>query len=78
MFQALKYSPEAVGISQLAGSCKGVGSVALDVNNAIVSKLRASIEALVIYHVAESQKDILTEQDIKLLETYSKLLICSL
>ncbi|GLV41033.1 DNA polymerase theta [Carabus blaptoides fortunei] len=67
---ALKYSPESVGIAQLAGSCDGVGSIALNSNNAILSRIRASIEAVVTWHVIESQKEVLAEQNVMLLNTY--------
>lgn len=70
--QALKYCPEAVGIVQLAGNCKGVGSIALDLNSAILSKIRASVEALVTWHLIESLKNSLASHDLQLLDTFSK------
>ncbi|XP_018568952.2 DNA polymerase theta [Anoplophora glabripennis] len=54
----VKYCPEAVKLSQLAGGCKGVGSVALDLYSSIESKVRASVEAIVNWHLIISLKTI--------------------
>lgn len=69
-FQAVKYCPEVVKLAQLAGSCKGVGSVALDLFSSISSKIRASVEVVVNWHLMISLKKIFRELNPGLLNIY--------
>lgn len=64
------YVPEAVGLTQMAGKCKGTGSVGLDLYSSIQPRLRSSVETVVTWHLVNSCKEALQEQNNKLLLTY--------
>ncbi|GJQ84592.1 putative DNA-directed DNA polymerase [Trypoxylus dichotomus] len=67
---AVKYTPEAIKLTQLAGGCKGVGSIALDINTSLTPRLRSAVEAVSVWHIVNAILDVVAEQDMKLLHTY--------
>lgn len=68
--QAVKYTPSVVALSQLTGSCKGIGSIGLELSSSIDSRIRASVESIVTFHLIDSVRNALAEQDFRLLDTY--------
>lgn len=70
--QAVKYLSPIVKLSQLAGSCKGVGSVGLELTSSIDSRIRASVESVVNFHLIDSLRNVLADQDFRLLDIYGR------
>ncbi|CAH0552774.1 unnamed protein product [Brassicogethes aeneus] len=66
----LTYCPEAMDLVHLAGSIKGVGSVSLDLNSSIDSKIRSSVESLVTWYIVDSLNDKLWKENPNFLEVY--------
>ncbi|KRT79780.1 hypothetical protein AMK59_6607, partial [Oryctes borbonicus] len=62
---AVKYTPEAIKLTQLAGGCKGVGSIALEVDTSLTPRLRSAVEAVSTWHIVNSILDVVAEQDMK-------------
>ncbi|KAI4459665.1 dna polymerase i [Holotrichia oblita] len=75
---AVKYAPEAIKLVQLAGGCKGVGSIGLDSNSSVTPRIRSAIEAVSTWHIVNSSLDIIAEQDMRLLHTYYIEMACIL
>lgn len=59
----------------MVGKCKGIGSVSLDLHDSTQPRLQSSVEAVVTWHLVNSIKEALQEQNEKLLLTYGKLVL---
>ncbi|VEN52432.1 unnamed protein product [Callosobruchus maculatus] len=47
---------QGIKLAQLAGRCKGVGSIALDISSSVEAKKRSAIEAVLTWHLVDSLK----------------------
>lgn len=70
--QTVQYSPIVVQVGKLVESCKRNGSVGLEITSCIDAKIRASIESIITLHLTDSIRNVLIEQDFRLLDTYGK------
>lgn len=66
----MKYSPPVSELLKLTGSCRGIGSVGLELNSSIDPKVRASVESVVCFHLIDAVRSVLAKQDLRLLDTY--------
>ncbi|CAG9823805.1 unnamed protein product [Phaedon cochleariae] len=76
---ALKYCPEAAELSQLCVGCKGVGSVGLDLHSHVEAKTRSAVEAMITWHLMDTLKDLLKEEDpgyLNIYETEADTVLC--
>ncbi|KAI4459694.1 dna polymerase i [Holotrichia oblita] len=78
MIIGCKVCTEAIKLVQLAGGCKGVGSIGLDSNSSVTPRIRSAIEAVSTWHIVNSSLDIIAEQDMRLLHTYYIEMACIL
>ncbi|KAG5899170.1 hypothetical protein JTB14_029004 [Gonioctena quinquepunctata] len=67
---AVKYCPEGIELAQLSGGCKGVGSVGLDLYSSVEPKIRSAIEAILTWHLVDSLKNILREENPEYIKVY--------
>lgn len=68
----MQYSQSSVKeLAQLVRCCKRNGSsVGLDITSSMDSKIRASVESVVTFHLINTLRNILAEQDFRLLDVY--------
>lgn len=70
----MQYSPSVLKLAQLVGACKRNGSVGLELTSSIDSKIRAAVESIATFHLIDGVRNVLAEQDLRLLDTYGRLL----
>nr|CAI5843934.1 unnamed protein product [Callosobruchus analis] len=66
----VNYFPEGTKLAQLAGRCKGMGSIGLDISGSVEPKKRSAIEAVLTWHLVDTLKKRLEDVKLSYLDIY--------